>query len=85
MAVVVNMRNKKYYIHRIVLPNNAVFEFDIKKDTNQEMRKGVPKRSLADATGFVSNNSIPQSAEKSTVSAKNLTNGKPCLTNMHLR
>ena len=64
MGVVVNLNNNKYYVHRVIMPNDAVFKFDIKKDTNQEMRKGVPSGSLADATRLVSNNSIPNSSEK---------------------
>ena len=52
----------------------ARFKFDeTKKDTNQEMRKGVPNGSLADATRSVSNNSIPQNSDLSTGSEKKMT------------
>ena len=64
MAVVVNMKNKKYYVHRIIMPDGSAFKFAENKNTDQEMYQGVPKRSLADTTRSVSNNSIPDSGEK---------------------
>ena len=77
MGVVVNLTNNKYYVHRVIMPDGSSFKFDIKKDTNQEMRKGVPEGSLADATRFASINSIPHPAEKSTeTTEKNLKNEK---------
>ena len=65
MAVVVNMKNKKYYVHRIVLPDGSSFKFNEKNDANQEMYQGVPKRSLANTTRFASDSSILDSAKKS--------------------
>ena len=42
----------------------------IKNNAEQEMQRGVPERSLADATSSVSNNSIPQKSDLSTDSLK---------------
>lgn len=71
MAVVVNMRNNQYKVHRILMPDGSMFKFaDTKKDTEQEMQRGVPEGSLADATSSVSNTSIAQKTEKSTPSEK---------------
>jgi hypothetical protein len=65
------MRNNQYKVHRILMPDGSIFKFDeIKKDTKREMQRGVPKRSLADATSSVSNNSIPQKSDLSTDSLK---------------
>ena len=65
MAVVVNMRNNKYKVHRILMPDGSIFKFnETKKDTEREMQRGVPKRSLANATSSVSNGSIPDSDKK---------------------
>ena len=77
MGVVVNLTNNKYYVHRVIMPDGSSFKFDIKKDTNQEMRKGVPKGSLADATRFASINSISQNLEKSTQNDEKIL---PCQT-----
>ena len=76
MAVVVNMRNNKYKVHRILMPDGSIFKFDekTKKNAEQEMQRGVPKRSLANATSSASKNSISQSAEKSTDFAKKSEN-----------
>jgi hypothetical protein len=65
MAVVVNMRNNKYKVHRILMPDGSMFKFlDKKIDTEQEMQRGVPKRSLANATSSVSGSSISQKQKK---------------------
>ena len=58
------------------MPDGSSFKFDIKKDTNQEMRKGVPNGSLADATRFASTNSIPQKSHLSTVLEKKVSTEK---------
>lgn len=65
MAVVVNMKNKKYYVHRVLLPDGTAFKFEQKNNAEQEMQRGVPKRSLANATSSASNTSISQKSEKS--------------------
>ena len=72
MAVVVNMRNNKYKVHRILMPDGSVFKFEEKAKNNaeQEMQRGVPKRSLANATSSASINSIPNSDEKVNPSGK---------------
>ena len=31
MGVVVNLRNSKYYVHRVIMPDGSSFKFDIKK------------------------------------------------------
>ena len=64
MAVVVNMKNRKYYVHRILLPDGGSFSFDKNKNANRETHQGVPKGSLANTTRFASNNSISHSNEK---------------------
>ena len=64
MAAVVNMRNKKYYVHRIIMPDGSSFKFNKNENANQEAQRGVPERSLANATRSASNNSIPDSPEK---------------------
>ncbi len=64
MGVVVNMNKNKYHVHRILMPDGSVFKFDKKIDANQELHQGVPKRSLANATRFTSNNSISENGEK---------------------
>lgn len=46
------------------MPDGSVFKFDKKIDANQELHQGVPKRSLANATKFTSNNSISENGEK---------------------
>ena len=51
-----------------IMPDGSSFKFDIKKDTGQEMRKGVPEGSLADATRLASTNSITQNTKMSTPS-----------------
>ncbi len=64
MAVVVNMRNNKYYVHRILMPDGSTFKFDVKqKDAKQESQRGVPKGSLANATSSASKNSISQPSD----------------------
>ena len=64
MAVVVNLKNKKYYVHRIVLPDGSAFKYEsIKNNAEQEMYQGVPKRSLANTTSSASKNSISQNSE----------------------
>ena len=72
MAVVVNMRNNKYKVHRILMPDGSVFKFeDIKNDAEQEMQRGVPKGSLANATSSASTISIcATSTTGSNLSAK---------------
>ena len=45
MAVVVNMRNKKYYVHRLVLPDGSAFKLEENKNADQEPQRGVPERS----------------------------------------
>ena len=61
MAVVVNMRNNKYKVHRILMPDNSFFKFEeTKKNAAQESQRGVPKGSLANATSATSNTSISQ-------------------------
>lgn len=64
MAVVVNMRNNKYYVHRILMPDGSTFKFDVKqKDAKQESQRGVPEGSLANATSSASKKSIAQPDE----------------------
>ena len=59
MAVVVNLRINQYKVHRIVMPDGSIFKFDeIKNNAEQESQRGVPKRSLANATSSASNGSI---------------------------
>ena len=71
MAVVVNMRNNKYKVHRILMPDGSVFKFeDIKNDAEQEMQRGVPKGSLANATSSASTISITDPAPKVNPSDK---------------
>lgn len=64
MAVVVNLHGNKYYTHRIVLPDGTAFKFNENKNADQEPQRGVPERSLANATRSASNESIPQSTPK---------------------
>ncbi len=40
MAVVVNMRNNQYKVHRILMPNGSIFKFDEVKKIQNEKRKG---------------------------------------------
>ena len=54
------------------MPDGSSFKFDIKKDTSQEMRKGVPQGSLADATRLVSNNIVHQKSEVVNTSEENV-------------
>ena len=71
MAVVVNLRNNQYKVHRIVMPNGSVFKFDVtKNNAEQESQRGVPKGSLANATSSAPINSITQSEQKSNSSDK---------------
>ena len=46
------------------------FDEKTKNNAEQEMQRGVPKRSLANATSSASKNSISQNEKKSTPSAK---------------
>ena len=66
VAVVVNMRNNRYKVHRILMPDGSIFKFDekLKNNAEQEMQRGVPKGSLANATSSASNPIIPDSTEK---------------------
>ena len=64
MAVVVNMKNKKYYVHRVLLPDGSAFKFTKNENANQEMYQGVPQGSLANTTRSASIDSIPDSSEK---------------------
>ena len=65
------MRNNKYKVHRILMPDGSMFKFEDKKtDTEREMQRGVPKRSLADATSSVSKHSIEDSNSKVNRNAK---------------
>ena len=70
MAVVVNMRNKKYYVHRIIMPDGSAFRFVKNENANQEAQRGVPNGSLANATRSASVNSISQPTQKSNTSTK---------------
>ena len=71
MAVVINLRNNKYKVHRILMPDGSVFEFaQAKNNAEQEMQRGVPKRSLANATSSASNIIIVENAEKVNPSSK---------------
>lgn len=55
------MRNNKYKVHRILMPDNSFFRFEeTKKNAAQESQRGVPKGSLANATSAASNTSISQ-------------------------
>lgn len=66
MAVVVNMRNNQYKVHRILMPDGSMFKFDeTKKDVERETQRGVPKRSLANATSPTSTSSISQNEDLS--------------------
>ena len=80
MAVVVNMRNNMYKVHRILMPDGSMFKFEeIKKDAERESQRGVPKGSLANATSPASNNSISQDSDLSTENSKvpeNSNNGQ---------
>lgn len=63
MAVVINLRGNKYYAHRILTPDGAVFKFEhgkeLKIDTGRESQRGVTvSGSLANATSSVSDNTI---------------------------
>ena len=64
MAVVVNMKNKKYYVHRIILPDGSAFRFKKIENANQEMYQGVPNGSLANTTRLASMDSISKISEK---------------------
>ena len=65
------MRNNKYKVHRILMPDGSMFKFEDKKtDTEREMQRGVPKRSLANATSSASNVIIVENAEKVNPSSK---------------
>ena len=76
MAVVVNMRNNQYKVHRILMPDGSIFKFgEIKNDAVRETQRGVPKRSLANATSPASTSSIPQKSDLSTPSEK-ISSGK---------
>ena len=64
MAVVVNLRNNQYKVHRIVMPDGSVFKFDVtKNNAEQESQRGVPKGSLANATSSASKDSITENSE----------------------
>lgn len=64
MAVVVNLRNNQYKVHRIVMPDGSVFKFDVtKNNAEQESQRGVPNRSLANATSSASIDSLTENAE----------------------
>lgn len=77
MAVVVNMRNNQYKVHRILMPDGSIFKFgEIKNDAVRETQRGVPKRSLANATSPASTSSIPQKTDLSTPSTKKVSDGK---------
>lgn len=69
MAVVVNLKNNKYYVHRVFLPDGSKFMFttklDIKKMQTEKTYQGVHKVSLANTTRFASNTSIPQKSDLS--------------------
>lgn len=70
MAVVINLRGNKYYAHRILTPDGAVFKFEhgkeLKIDTGRESQRGVTvSGSLANATSSVSNNTIRSTAGNS--------------------
>ena len=70
MAVVINLRGNKYYAHRILTPDGAVFKFEhgkeLKIDTGRESQRGVTvPGSLANATSSVSNNTIRSTAGNS--------------------
>ena len=69
MAVVVNMRNNKHYVHRILTPDGSEFVFDVKrKDT--EPTSGEPSSSDKRAPiGSASKKSIAQ--ETDSVNTKN--------------
>lgn len=63
MAVVINLRGNKYYAHRILTPDGAIFKFEhgkeLKIDTGRESQRGVTvSGSLANATSSVSDNTI---------------------------
>ena len=70
MAVVINLRGNKYYAHRILTPDGAVFKFEhgkeLKIDTGRESQRGVTvSGSLANATSSVSDNTIRYNSGKS--------------------
>ncbi|MGM9546867.1 MAG: hypothetical protein ACI3U0_02490, partial [Oscillospiraceae bacterium] len=70
MAVVINLRGNKYYAHRILTPDGAVFKFEhgkeLKIDTGRESQRGVTvSGSLANATSSVSDNTIRSTAGNS--------------------
>ena len=77
MAVVVNMKNNKYYVHRILMPDGSAFKFDAKqKDAKRESQRGVPKGSLANATSSASNRSVSHPDNSvNRKNAENLQNG----------
>ncbi len=76
MAVVVNMRNNKYKVHRILMPDGSIFKFqETKNNAEREMQRGVPERSLANATSSASSNSISETSEKINPSDKKTSNG----------
>ena len=70
MAVVINLRGNKYYAHRILTPDGAIFKFEhgkeLKIDTERESQGGVTvSGSLANATSSVSDNIIRPTAGNS--------------------
>lgn len=70
MAVVINLRGNKYYAHRILTPDGAIFKFEhgkeLKIDTERESQGGVTvSGSLANATSSVSDNTIRPTAGNS--------------------
>ena len=75
MAVVVNMRNNKHYVHRILTPDGSEFVFDVKrKDT--EPTSGEPSSSDKRAPiGSASKKSIAQ--ETDSVNSKSLVFKNP--------
>ena len=71
MAVVVNMRNNEYKVYRILMPDGSIFKFDeIKNNAEREMQRGVPNRSLANATSSASIDSISRPEQKSNTSSE---------------
>ena len=69
MGVVVNVRNGKYYTHRILLPDGTQFVFDNQKADREPSRGVVTSDSLAKTTGSASENKI---ADKSVSVNSNL-------------
>ena len=68
------------------MADGSIFKFDeIKNNAERETQRGVPKRSLANATSPASNNSLPHPSEKINISDENSSEIPKIAINSHLR